>query len=239
MHNDPSIKGKTAIVTGAGRGIGRAVARRLAAAGANVAIASRTLEQLSETQKLIERAGGRVLAEVADVTCAEDVERLVDETQAAFGTVSILVNNAGLATVATLEQLEPPEFEKLIAANIRSVYLCCRAVWPIMASAGGGTIINISSVAAFDPFPGLGTYGAAKAFVNTFTKALAEEGRPQGIRVYGVAPGAVETDMLRGSFPDYPADQTLQPDEVAALVETLLSPACAHISGQTIVIKKN
>jgi len=233
------LKGKTAIVTGAGRGIGRAIARRLAAAGANVAIASRTLDQLDETKKLIERAGGHVLAEVADVSKEDDVERLVEETRSAFGGVNILVNNAGIAPLATIEQMEPHVFDNLIATNIRTVYLCSRAVWPFMSTAGGGTIVNISSVAAFDPFPGFAAYGAAKAFVNTYTKALAEEGKSRGIRVYGVAPGAVETDMLRGSFPDFPSNQTLQPDEVAALVETLLSPTCPHDSGQTIVIKKN
>lgn len=239
MPTAPFIRGKTAIVTGAGRGIGRAIALRLAASGANVAIVSRTLDQLNETRQHIERSGGRALAVVADITQGDEVSRLVEETQSAFGGVDILVNCAGFVSVATIEHMEPAVFDALVATNVRAIFLCCREVWPIMAKAGSGAIVNISSVAAYDPFPGLGAYGATKAFVNAYTKALADEGKPLGIRVYGVAPGAVETDMLRGSFPDFPADQTLQPDEIAALVETLLSPACTHVSGQTIVIKKN
>lgn len=239
MHTAPSFTGKTAIVTGAGRGIGRAIAIRLAGAGAKVAIVSRTQRQLDDTRQIIERSGGRAHGVVADISLADDVRRLVEETQSAFGGVDILVNCAGLAAVATIDQLEPPVFDALLATNVRAVFLCCRMVWPVMVDASEGAIVNISSVAAYDPFPGLGAYGATKAFVNAYTKALADEGKPYGIRVYGVAPGAVETDMLRGSFPDFPADQTLQPDDIAALVETLLTPACTYISGQTIVIKKN
>ncbi|HKQ49271.1 MAG TPA: SDR family oxidoreductase [Phycisphaerae bacterium] len=239
MPPTPPIKARTAIVTGAGRGIGRAIAARLAASGANVAVVSRTLDQLNETTQLIARSGGQALAVVADLTKLDDVARLVDQTQSAFGDVDILVNCAGFAAVATIENMEPAVFDTLVATNTRAIFLCCREVWPIMAKTGSGAIVNISSVAAYDPFPGLGAYGATKAFVNAYTKALADEGKPLGIRVYGVAPGAVETDMLRGSFPDFPADQTLQPDEVAALVEMLLSPACTHVSGQTLVIKKS
>jgi 3-oxoacyl-[acyl-carrier protein] reductase len=239
MPTAPLIQGKSAIVTGAGRGIGRAIAARLATAGAKVAIASRTPDQLSETRQIIEKNGGRALCVVTDLTNESEVKRLVAETRSAFGGVDILVNCAGYAAVAGIDAMEPPTFDALVAINVRAIYLCCRAVWPVMARSGGGAIVNISSVAAYDPFPGLGAYGATKAFVNAYTKALADEGKPHGIRVYGVAPGAVETDMLRGSFPDYPADQTLQPDDVAALVETLLSPACTYVSGQILVIKKN
>jgi NAD(P)-dependent dehydrogenase (short-subunit alcohol dehydrogenase family) len=238
MTNEADLAGLAAIVTGAGRGIGRAIAIRLGSAGASVALCSRTAEQLDETRQLIEAQGGRALALPADVAKVEDVERLVAETRARFGRIDILVNNAGTASLATIDQMEPEVFDRIIATNVRAVYLCSRGVWPIMAADGGGVIINISSVAAYDPFPGFAAYGAAKAFVTTYTKALAAEGQACGIRVYGVAPGAVETQMLRGAFPDFPAEQTLEPDDVAALIETLLSPACRHISGQTITIKK-
>jgi 3-oxoacyl-[acyl-carrier protein] reductase len=239
MPSAPPLISKSAIVTGAGRGIGRAIAVRLAAAGANVAITSRTQSQIDETRQIIEKSGGRSLGIVGDITRTEDVGRLVEQTRSTFGGVDILVNCAGYAAVATIDQMDLPDFDALVATNVRAIFLCCRAVWPMMTKAGGGAIVNISSVAAYDPFPGLGAYGATKAFVNAYTKALSDEGKPHGIRVYGVAPGAVETDMLRGSFPDYPADQTLHPGDVAALVETLLSPGCTYISGQTIVIKKN
>jgi 3-oxoacyl-[acyl-carrier protein] reductase len=232
------LKGRTAIVTGAGRGIGRAIARRLSAAGADVAVAARTEDQLDQTRRLIERAGGNVLTLPSDMTKQEDVERLVEEVMERFGRIDILVNNAGVAPLALIDEMEPDVFDRLIATNIRSVYLCSRAVWRIMADAGGGVIVNISSVSAYDPFPGFAAYGAAKAFVNTYTSALSQEGKTCGIRVYGVAPGAVETDMLRGTFPDFPAEKTLEPDDVAQLVETLLTPAGRYISGQVITVKK-
>jgi len=253
------LKGKVAIVTGAGRGIGRAIAQRLAAAGAAVAVASRTTSEIDETRRLIEKAGGRAVAIPADVTKEPDVQRLVEQTRAAFGRIDILVNNAGVAPLAKIEEMQPAAFDAVVATNIRAVYLCSRAVWPdLIKSAatcgtgvspvnsaagfqpvGGGTIINISSMASFDPFPGFAAYGAAKAFVNIYTKALATEGAPQGIRVYAIAPGAVETSMLRGRFPDYPSEKTLSPVDVAALVESLLSPLCSHKSGETITIKKD
>jgi NAD(P)-dependent dehydrogenase (short-subunit alcohol dehydrogenase family) len=233
------LKGKTAIITGAGRGIGRGIARRLSIAGANVAIASRTESQLEQTRRMIERAGGNVLEVTADVSREEDVERMVEQVQERFGRIDVLVNNAGAAQVASIVDMEPHVFDRIVAVNIRAVYLCSRAVWPIMAAAEGGTIINITSMAAYDPFPGFAAYGAAKRFVGAYTKGLAAEGKTVGIRVYAIAPGAVETEMLRGSFPDFPAERTLQPDDVAVMVENLLSPACAHIvSGQTIQLVK-
>lgn len=237
--NSEYLKGKTAIVTGAGRGIGRAVARRLAASGAAVAITSRTADQLETTQRAIEHDGGRVVSIVADVADESAVTRLIEETHRAFGPVHVLVNNAGVAPLAAVEQMEPALFDSILRANVRSVFLCTRAVWDDMRAGDEGAIINISSVAAVDPFPGFAAYGAAKAFVNTYTRALAAEGAPHGIRVYAVAPGAVETEMLRGPFPDFPRDKTLDPNDVAALIETILSPSCRYLSGQTITIKKD
>ncbi len=238
MQTAPFLRGKTAIITGAGRGIGRAVARRLSAAGASVVIAARSVEQLDETQRLIENAGGRVLAVRADVSQESDVDRLIAETGAAFGGVDILVNNAGAAPAATIEEMELRTFDQLVAANIRSVFLCSRAVWPTMAEKGEGVIVNIASIAAYDPLPGLTAYGASKAFVVAFTKFLAPEGAPKGIRIYGIAPGAVETEMLRSVAPDFPVAEALSPDDIAAMLETLLTPACRYSSGQTIVVRK-
>jgi len=239
MRADESLKGRTAIVTGGGRGIGRAISRRLAACGASVAIVSRTLEDLDETRRLIEHGGGRVLPISADVSQEREVERILDEVHAGFGRATVLVNNAGVAPLADIEQMEAEVFDRIIATNVRAVYLCTRAVWRDMVDEGGGAIVNISSVAAYDPFPGFAAYGAAKAFVNAYTRGIAEEGAALGIRVYGIAPGAVETNMLRGPFPNFPKDKTLEPDEIAALVEVLLTPNCRYISGQTITIKKS
>ena len=101
-----------------------------------------------------------------------------------------------------------------------------------------GVIVNISSVASVDPFPGFSIYGACKAWVNLFTKALAAEGKPLGIRAYAIAPGAVETSMLRSAFPDFPADHTLRPDDIAAAIEAVCDDRLAHSSGQTIFVRK-
>lgn len=231
------VKGKSIIVTGAGRGIGRAIVVRLAEAGAKLTAVARTARELDETRKMVERRGGTCLAIAADVTKEAEVERVVEETIRAFGTVDGLVNNAGSAPVATLVQMEPAEFDAVVAINVRAVYLLCRAVWSSMAGRGG-RIINVSSLAADDPFPGFAAYGGSKAFVSTFSKALDAEGAPHGIRVYCVAPGAVETQMLRKPFPDFPADKVLSPDDVAVLVETLLGPAGSYLGGSPIRIKK-
>jgi NAD(P)-dependent dehydrogenase (short-subunit alcohol dehydrogenase family) len=232
------LRGKIAIVTGAGRGIGRATARRLAAADAGVVVVSRTTSELDETRRAIEHAGGRVLAVVADVSVERDVERLVSEALTAFEGVDYLINNAGLAPVGGIAELESEVFDRMLATNVRAVYLCCRAVWPHLIRRGGGTIVNLSSMASFDPFPGLGAYGAAKAFVNVFTKALASEGAAHGIRVHAVAPGAVETAMLRGAFPGYPREQTLAPEAVAELIERMLLRDSRYNSGETVTIQK-
>lgn len=232
------LRNQVAIVTGAGRGIGRAIAHRLAKSGASVVAVARTLSQITETCSQIKASGGIAIPIAADVTQQADVSRLVEQSIAAFGRVDVLVNNAGVAPLMRIEQMAADDFDTVIATNVRAVFLCCRAVWGPMAKVGGGAIVNISSVGAFDPFPGFAAYGAAKAFVNTYTKALAAEGSERNIRVYAVAPGAVETTMLRGAFPDFPADKVLAPDDVAALVETLLTPACRYSSGQTVVIQK-
>jgi len=230
------LSGKTIIVTGAGRGIGRAIARRLAAARASVVLAARKERELEETRRLIP---GNCLAVSADLTRADEVDRLIDESLTAFGRIDGLVNNAGVAPCSPIESFEPDQFDALVAINIRAVYLCCRAVWSRMAESGGGVIVNMSSLAAEDPFPGFAAYGGTKAFVNLFSQALHNEGHSRNIRVYCVLPGAVETQMLRGPFPDFPAEKALDADEVAALVEMLFSPAAAHIGGQPIRIRRS
>ncbi|MFQ5411564.1 MAG: SDR family NAD(P)-dependent oxidoreductase [Phycisphaerae bacterium] len=239
MESSRTLKGKTAIVTGAGRGIGRAVALRLSAVGADVVIAARTVDQLDETRRMIEHGGGgRVLVVPADVSQVEDVENLIEQTRSLFDHIDILVNNAGTAPLATIDSMEPHLFDRIIATNVRTVYLCSRGVWPIMAEQGGGTIVNISSIAAYDAFPGFAAYGAAKAFVVAYTKFLSGEGKLCGIRVHSIAPGAVETDMLRDALPDFPEEQALDPGDVAAMVETVLSPAYRYSSGQTVIVMK-
>ena len=226
------------IVTGGGRGIGRAIAQRFAAAGACVVAAARSADELHETKSLIERAGGWCDTHVTDVCVADEIAALIEATAKRHGRIDVLVNNAGVAPDATIEKLDPALFETINSVNIDAVYHACRSVWPVMKSQGGGIIVNVSSVASIDAFPGLAAYGASKAWVNAWTKALAEEGRPVNIRVFAVAPGAVETRMLRDLLPDYPKGETLDPADVAGMVFTLAQPECRYATGQTVFIKR-
>ncbi len=225
------------VVTGGGRGIGRAVCRRFAADGAQVVAASRSETELAQTRGLIEASGGRCDVQPTDVCQADDLGALVESTVARWGRLDVLVQCAGVAPLGTIEEFDPSLFETILAVNVTAVYRGCRAVWPVMRKQGGGVIVNISSVASVDPFPGFAAYGASKAWINGWTRALADEGRPSGIRVFAVAPGAVETRMLRDAFPDFPKDQALQPADVAEVVHAMAQPACQYVTGQTIFLK--
>jgi NAD(P)-dependent dehydrogenase (short-subunit alcohol dehydrogenase family) len=226
------------LVTGGGRGIGRAVCVRLARAGSQIVAVSRTVGELNETKASVERAGGRCHIQPADVGVQDAVRSLVDEVVQRFGCIDTLVNCAGIAPRCAIEELTTDLFEKILAVNVRSTYLTCRAVWPVMKAKGGGVIVNVSSIASVDPFAGFAAYGAAKAWVNAWTHGLAEEGRSCGIRVFAVAPGAVETRMLRDPFPDFPKRDTLDPDHVADVVHVVTQAACRYATGQTIFVRR-
>jgi len=235
---DKAAGGAVVVVTGGGRGIGRAIGERFAATGQQVVATARTASELRETKAAIERAGGKCQVETANVGAAGEVEAVIARTAERFGRIDVLVNNAGAALLNSIEELVPAQFAMLMSVNVEAVYRGCRAVWPIMRKQGGGVIVNISSVASIDAFEGFTAYGASKAWVNAWTKFLADEGRPLGIRVFAVAPGAVETRMLREPFPAFPADQALQPSDVADVVYCLSQPACRYATGQTVFVKK-
>ena len=226
------------VVTGGGRGIGRAICQRFASSGARIVAAARSTDELEETKTLIEQAGGCCETHPTDVSKSDDIALLVETTTNRFGRIDVLINNAGVAELGTLEELSPDHFESMLTVNVKAVYYGCRAVWPIMRKQGGGVIINTSSAASSDPFPGFAAYGASKAWVNMWTKALSDEGKPLGIRIFAVAPGAVETKMLRGAFPDFPADQALTPKDVAEMFFMVAQPDCRFATGQTIFVKR-
>jgi len=226
------------VVTGGGRGIGRAICQRFAAGGARVVAAARTLAELEETCRVVEQAGGRCHVQPTDVCVPDEIDSLIETTAGRFGRIDVLVNCAGIAPQATIEDLEPALFTTILAVNVNAVYYACRRVWPVMKKQKSGVIVSISSIASVDPFAGFAAYGAAKAWVNAWTKALADEGRGVGIRVFSVAPGAVETRMLRGPFPAFPADQTLRPEDVADVVYTLAQPGCRYATGQTVFVRR-
>ena len=229
---------RVVVVTGGGRGIGRAVCVRFGSGGAEVVAASRSTEELAETCRLVEAAGGRCHACRTDVADPSQIDALIDETADRFGTVHVLVNAAGVAPCEGILDLDPEVFESMQAVNVGAIYHLTRRVWPLMAAQKSGVIISISSVASLDPFPGLAAYGASKAWVNAWTRGLAEEGRSLGIGVFAVAPGAVETKMLRDAFPDFPADQTMTPEEVAETVFSLAEAKSRFASGQTVFVRK-
>ncbi|HEY3245721.1 MAG TPA: SDR family oxidoreductase [Phycisphaerae bacterium] len=226
------------IVTGGGRGIGRAVCRRFAAEKYAVATIARHAGELEETSGLVKSAGSECLTISGDVSRPESVQRLIDETRQRFGRVDVLVNNAGVAPLETVERMSLETYRTCNAVNIDAVFYACKAVCPLMRAGGGGTIVNVASVSAIDPFPGLGTYGAAKAWVVAFTRSLADEVRPDGISVFGVGPGAVDTVMLRAVAPSLPVNEMLTPEDVADTVFELTAPAWRHASGQTIFVRR-
>lgn len=225
-------------ITGASRGIGLATAQRFARSGHRVLLAAREPTALEAAAETLRAAGADVQAISLDLAEIGAGRKLVDAAVARFGRLDVLVNNAGAAPLSRVADMTDEDFEHVQALNVRAVFATTRAAWPIMQAQGSGVIVNISSAAAFDPFPGFSVYGASKAWVNVFSQALAVEGARDAIRIYAVAPGAVETQMLRSNFPRFPAEKTLAPDDVAAKIEELCADTTAARSGQTVVISR-
>jgi len=228
----------TCLITGASRGIGLATALRFANAGWSIVAVARDQGGLAAAAGRIAEAGGQCLPVAADVGVPAEARRAVAMAKERFGRLDVLVNNAGVAPLAAVEELEAEQFERTWAVNVAAVFHTTQAAWSLMKEQGGGVIINVSSLASIDPFRGFAVYGASKAWVNLFTQAVAAEGRPHNIRVFAVAPGAVETELMRSAFPDFPSDRTLAPDQVAAVIFSLCDPALAPCSGQTLFVRK-
>ncbi len=229
---------KACIITGASQGIGLATALRFARAGWAIVAAARNEEHLQQAADKIRAAGGACEAVAGDVGQPELFDRLVATATGRFGRVDVLVNNAGYAVLKPVDETTPDDLTRALDVNVQAVFHATKAVWPIMKRQASGTIVNVSSVASVDPFPGFSVYGACKAWVNLFTLASANEGRPLGIRVLAIAPGAVETQMLRTHLPDLPAEQTLDPDHVAGVIESVCLDAMTYVTGQTIFVRK-
>jgi len=180
---------------------------------------------------------GHVLAFTVDLNHSQDATSLIEQVVDNWGRIDVLVNNAAVAPLATLDETTDEAFEEVINVNIRSPFYLSRRVWKLMQVQGGGTIVNMSSLAAVDPFPGFSAYGSSKAWIDLFTVALGNEGRNQGIFVYSVQAGAIETPLLRRLFPDFPQDQAIAPEKVADVIWSLSQNELQPASGQAIVVK--
>lgn len=191
-----NLSNQTAFITGASRGIGAATAHELAEQGARVVLAARTLKDIEAHATKINETGGNALAVACDVADYAQVKAAVHKAEAAFGPVTILVNNAGIIEpIARIDESDPEEWGKVIDINVKGVYHCAHAVLPGMQKAGGGTIINISSGAASGALEGWSQYCSSKAAVLSLTRCLHKEFADKGIRTLGLSPGTVATEM--------------------------------------------
>ena len=233
------MRDQVVIITGASRGIGRATAMTLAEAGAHIVAVARSQDGLSQTRSLIESSGGRCTTATVDVGSYEEITELVTSIKSDFGRIDVLINNAGMAAVLNMADCDVGLFDRMMKTNCHAIFYATRAVWPIFIEQGGGRIVNISSVAAVDPFLGFQAYGAGKAWVSMFSKALADEGRPHNITVHAVAPGAVDTRMLRDNFPDFPDDQCLPPEEIARAIAWVLDERSKYAGGSVVYVRKS
>jgi 3-oxoacyl-[acyl-carrier protein] reductase len=237
------LSGKVALVTGASRGIGRAIARTLATAGAQVVITSRG-DAAQAVADEITQAGGQALALAADVSDAAAIAGVVDRILDAYGRLDVLVNNAGITRDQLLLRMKRDDWDAVIATNLTGTFVCTQAVLKTMVRQRAGRIISISSVVGQSGNPGQTNYAATKAGIIGFSKALAREVASRNITVNVVAPGLIDTDMTREISSDAQASWTSNiplgrlgtPDDVAAAVCFLASDAASYITGQVLAV---
>jgi 3-oxoacyl-[acyl-carrier protein] reductase len=241
-----SLAGKTAIVTGAATGIGRATAQLLAAHGAKIVVAGLQPDRLEETAQAITQAGGEAIVVHADVSEQQPIEELAKRTQEAFGPTDILVNNAAVYPLGPWHEMTPEQWDEVFRINVRGYYLLARAVRPQMLARGGGAIVNVSSVTFWTGMGLLSTYIASKGAVIGFTRALAREAGPEGIRVNAVAPGAFPTaasaihadqeKLWREVIEAQAIKRRGEVEDVAKAIAFFASDASSFITGQTLLV---
>jgi len=242
-----NLEGRVALVTGAGRGIGRAIAKGLAQAGAGVVLVSRKEDLLAQLQREIQEEGGDASYHVANVILRAEMERVFREVGERYGHLHILVNNAGVSPhyLPFHETLEK-DWEKMPAVNLKGVFYSCYLAFPLLKAGGGAAVLNVSSIGGLIGLPRVAVYTATKGAITTFTKSLAAEWAPYSIRVNALCPGFIETDMTAGvASQDELKNQLLaripmgrfgQPKDVACAAFFMVSPASSYVTGHCMVV---
>ena len=235
MNTDgKSLKDQVAVVTGAGRGIGAAIATKLASMGVTVVLCGRTLKTLQATASRISAAGGQSEPVVCDVSDLKSVEELAATVKQTFGRVDILVNNAGIGGFAApLHEMTPEAWEKILNTNLRGVFYCIRSFAPMMIRGGGGHVVNISSLAGKNPLPNGAAYAASKWGLNGLSYSIAEELRTHNIRVSVVCPGSVDTEL--GPHTGKDSKKMLKPDDVAHVVTMMVTQAPQSFASEVLL----
>jgi 3-oxoacyl-[acyl-carrier protein] reductase len=234
LSTPPPLAGQVAVITGAGRGIGKAIAMKLAELGARTVLCGRSRPALEETAAAILNSGGQSSVVECDVTDPHSTEALGDRIERTFHRLDILVNNAGIGGAGgPLHQLAPENWERVMNTNLRGVYYCIRSLAPIMIQARSGHIINISSLAGKNALPNGAAYAASKWGLNGLTYSVAEELRPYNIRVAVICPGSTNTDF--SPHPGKNNEKMLQPSDVAHVVAMLVTQAPQSFASEVLL----